>query len=78
MTLKSLNNGHTTQFACVCVVRERYLGEIDPADADGAQDETGLNVAIEGEVDEGRKNCSDRTRNLGNADWYRAGARRLV
>lgn len=42
MTSKSLNYGHTTRFACVCVVREKDLGEIDPADADGAQSETGL------------------------------------
>lgn len=27
MAPKSLNNGHTTQFACVRVVREKYLGE---------------------------------------------------
>ncbi|MBB5052930.1 hypothetical protein HNQ36_002921 [Afipia massiliensis] len=28
MTSKSLNNGHTTQFACTRAVRERYLGEL--------------------------------------------------
>lgn len=39
MTSKSLNYGHTTQFAWVCVVREKDLGEIDPADAGDAQDE---------------------------------------